>query len=543
MSNFCVDCGHAFKSSTTKFCTNCGRCRNAPDGEKRRASLYLVEDSHAASSPSLKFSGSPEPVLRASPTSYSSIMSPATINPPEQCAICGNDVLPTDEKLVVAGNEIHRSCWKHTTSPESFAARPLAAYAALESSQHRGRAQAQPPDGPRLSQTRHSLLLEQTTDSEFHPTHVRSASNSTEGTPPQEEKPHHAHQQHQTTSRRQAPPPPSQQQKPPHKALLQRSPSQGPPLPPSTHQDCVCAASILDSLVDAKFDNGRLKNSIIDHTQIRLGDSPVGEGASGVVYKACYAGKTVAVKMFRGAERLTQERRDEFVREVYLLTRIQDTHIVEFVGCVISSKKLWLVTEFIGGGTLRSCLYDKGAGEMPYPLKIKIALDTAAGMRALHQHNIIHRDLKSDNLLIVSLQWDTPTTVKLTDFGASRQIADSAEKAYTRGVGTPIYMAPEVLKGEHYNSLADVFSFGVFCQEVLTQEEPYASFANSWAIAAYVVGGGRLALPETTPPAFSRVISACWAQSPSSRPTFEQLVPMLTTHFEDAKLAHEHTSS
>eukprot|EP01105_Mastigella_eilhardi_P026881 TRINITY_DN796_c0_g1_i5.p1 TRINITY_DN796_c0_g1~~TRINITY_DN796_c0_g1_i5.p1 ORF type:complete len:736 (-),score=177.81 TRINITY_DN796_c0_g1_i5:104-2311(-) len=268
----------------------------------------------------------------------------------------------------------------------------------------------------------------------------------------------------------------------------------------------------------------KFRKALLDTKDIELFEPPIGEGGSGVVYRGKCKRQEVAVKQMKYVELMEQSQRDEFVREVVVLKQIKDPHIVKFVGVVLSEDKLWHVTEFIAGGTLRDLVHKQ---QLSFPLKVKIALDIAKGMHALHQAKIIHRDLKTENCLVVSPTLDAPTTVKLTDFGASRKISSGAQKAYTKGIGTPIYMAPELLKCEEYNEKADVYSFAVSCWELLTQTEPYSEFPNPWAIASFVSDGSRLAIPAGTPKEFADVIVECWAQQASDRPAFSKVVSAL----------------
>ncbi|KAH3758210.1 Serine/threonine-protein kinase CTR1 [Pelomyxa schiedti] len=231
------------------------------------------------------------------------------------------------------------------------------------------------------------------------------------------------------------------------------------------------------------------KKSFVDVDKITLEDNPIGEGASGLVYRAVYKEKLVAVKMLKYVDSMTQEQRDEFVREVMLLKKIKNPHIVRFVGVVLTDAKLWLVTE----------------------------------------------DLKSDNLLVASTEVDAPTTVKLTDFGTGRIIKDNAVRAYTKGIGTPIYMAPEILQGQKYNQSADMFSFGVLMWEILAQVEPYHEFEKAWHVSTFVVSGKRLEIPETPLPELSALITECWAHTPSERPSFVKVAASLHTILKAAK--------
>ena len=129
--------------------------------------------------------------------------------------------------------------------------------------------------------------------------------------------------------------------------------------------------------------------------------------------------------------------------------------------------------EFCEKGTLTSLLEKRKLDSL---LKLKIALDCAHGMNFLHQSGILHRDLKPDNLLVVSTSIKSPVRVKLTDFGSSRSVTEVGERQKTKGVGTPVYMAPEQLKGEEYSFPSDVFAFGVNLWQIWNQKSPFLSF-------------------------------------------------------------------
>ena len=104
---------------------------------------------------------------------------------------------------------------------------------------------------------------------------------------------------------------------------------------------------------------------------------------------------------------------------------------------------------------------------MNFHMKVQCALDAAMGMLYLHNSNpvILHRDLKSDNLLVTQ-DW----TVKVGDFGLTRFIS---EKKQMTQVGTPMWMAPEIIMGKKYTEKADVYASGIILWEILTREEPY----------------------------------------------------------------------
>jgi len=119
--------------------------------------------------------------------------------------------------------------------------------------------------------------------------------------------------------------------------------------------------------------------------------------------------------------------------------------------------------------------------------------------------------------------------VKIADFGASKEL--TSLKKQTSGVGTPIYMAPEVLEGSTYSTSADVYSYAMLLLELYTGVEPYSNdrFPAPWHIARFISQGRRLPIPSMVPPFFSKLIRAGWKQNPRERPTFDEIITALTT--------------
>jgi len=126
----------------------------------------------------------------------------------------------------------------------------------------------------------------------------------------------------------------------------------------------------------------------------------------------------------------------------------------------------------------------------------------------------------------------------------SRKIRDKVLREYTRGVGTPAYMSPELLQGTAYNKSADVYrfslltsckslipipSFGVLMYEVLTQIEPYKEFDRPWKLSEFVIQGNRPRLPPAPvcPKEIADLITVCWAAKPDDRPQFSKVTASL----------------
>jgi serine/threonine protein kinase len=177
-----------------------------------------------------------------------------------------------------------------------------------------------------------------------------------------------------------------------------------------------------------------------------------------------------------------------------------------------------------------------------WPLKIKCMLDCAKGVTYLHTSGIMHRDLKPDNLMMVTMRFDAPVTVKITDFGATRAIGAITLGMKTAGVGTPIYMAPEVLDSKPYNTSADVYSFAMMMWYFCAEYQPYTKgteFGTPWAVSDFVLKGKRLPIPDGTPQSLSSLMVRGWDAIPAKRPNFPTIVEFMQTILAGAIEEHQ----
>jgi serine/threonine protein kinase len=144
------------------------------------------------------------------------------------------------------------------------------------------------------------------------------------------------------------------------------------------------------------------------------------------------------------------------------------------------------------------------------------------GVHYLHtlEPCIVHRDLKPSNLLV-----DESWNVKVADFGFARIKEDNA--TMTR-CGTPAWTAPEVIRGEHYSELADVYSFGIIMWEMATRKQPYAG-RNFMGVSLDVLEGKRPQVPADCPAEYRAMMTQCWKGKPKKRPTMEEVVQYLNS--------------
>ncbi|KAG3101981.1 hypothetical protein PC129_g231 [Phytophthora cactorum] len=195
-------------------------------------------------------------------------------------------------------------------------------------------------------------------------------------------------------------------------------------------------------------------------------------GAFGEVYSGVFNRQQVAVKMLLPATRSNLQHVNEFLTEAKMTAMMDHPHIVYYVGVAWDSlSDLCVVLEFMEGGDLRTLLNKYEAERHPVGIdrqKATIALHICHALTYLHSLSspVIHRDLKSRNVLL-----NHSMTAKLTDFGISRERLD---RTMTAGVGTSLWMAPEVMLGERYGVKADIFSLGVVLSELDVHTLPYA---------------------------------------------------------------------
>jgi serine/threonine protein kinase len=183
---------------------------------------------------------------------------------------------------------------------------------------------------------------------------------------------------------------------------------------------------------------------------------------------------------------------------------------------------VYIVIEFMPKGSLYQIIHDKTIA-LPWDRIRTIAIDAARGMSYLHNSDpiIIHRDLKSQNLLV-----DDNWRVKVCDFGLSRIYKDTQSTKMT-ACGTPCWTAPEVLRRNRYTVKADVYSFGVVLWEMITREEPFKGMPPFQVILLVGTQGQRPDIPNYCPPQYAQLIEDCWQEDPDKRPSFEDIITRL----------------
>ncbi|ELP90193.1 protein serine/threonine kinase, putative [Entamoeba invadens IP1] len=260
-------------------------------------------------------------------------------------------------------------------------------------------------------------------------------------------------------------------------------------------------------------------------------EKKLGEGSFGIVYKGNFRGHVVAIKKMKEFSE-TKQSMDEFTKEVFMLDKFRSEYIVHFYGAVFMPSKICMVTEFAEFGSLQDLMKHKKSEEVNMKIRVKLMLDASQGIVYLHENGILHRDIKPDNILVYSLNINDKVNAKLTDFGSSRNVnLLMTNMTFTKGIGTPVYMAPEVLKKEKYKMSSDIYSFGVTMYETFGWENPYnkVDFKFPWKIAEFVISGKRLLKREFITQNEYNIISRCWDDDQKKRPSIIDVVEKLET--------------
>ena len=321
-------------------------------------------------------------------------------------------------------------------------------------------------------------------------------------------------------------------------------------------------------------ENKGLKASwLIEESEITY-VKPVGQGTFAVVYLGTWTGEDVAIKELKkkapkailedavnissvDSSASTSSLSSLEVNEVKNMLLVRHPRIVRFHGAGVKHyadhSKHFLVYEWMGGGSLRSKLAKRGAHNWHW--KLRIALDVALGIKFLHKRSFVHRDVKTDNILL-----DDNDRAKLADFGTGRAInmgagaADMSTEALklldsndmmTAKHGTVLYMAPELLvaiikkeKKVKMSFKTDIFALGLVLWELMSEQIPWTELLsrprNGQSVMSIVVKetikGNRPTIPKLRvmpPDNYLALIKLCWAHNPDDRPNIHQVVAVL----------------
>ncbi|XP_032554609.1 RAF proto-oncogene serine/threonine-protein kinase isoform X5 [Chiroxiphia lanceolata] len=260
----------------------------------------------------------------------------------------------------------------------------------------------------------------------------------------------------------------------------------------------------------------------IEASEVML-STRIGSGSFGTVYKGKWHGD-VAVKILKVVDP-TPEQFQAFRNEVAVLRKTRHVNILLFMG-YMTKDNLAIVTQWCEGSSLYKHLHVQETKFQMFQL-IDIARQTAQGMDYLHAKNIIHRDMKSNNIFL-----HEGLTVKIGDFGlATVKSRWSGSQQVEQPTGSILWMAPEVIRMQDSNPFSfqsDVYSYGIVLYELMTGELPYSHINNRDQII-FMVGRGYASpdlskLYKNCPKAMKRLVADCLKKVREERPLFPQIL-------------------
>lgn len=264
----------------------------------------------------------------------------------------------------------------------------------------------------------------------------------------------------------------------------------------------------------------------------------LGAGGTARVYKGMYAGKLVAIKEIAETAMLPHGR-----AEASLLSNLRHPYVLQFYGCCVHDRHLYLVTELCDM-TLRELIQQRERQRLALESALSLAMQIAEGLAYLHESGVVHRDLSAANIFLCLDEAGGVTggtvAAKIGDFGLSRRTAE--QTSMTALIGTIQYMAPEMLTSAsagrvEYSSAVDVFSFGIVLWQLITCEQPYqATLAtqNRFQLLQRIAREGlRPEVPPFVSDGLRNLILECWAEAEHARPPSAALVRRLRLLYAD----------
>uniref|UniRef100_A0A667XW70 Tyrosine-protein kinase n=1 Tax=Myripristis murdjan TaxID=586833 RepID=A0A667XW70_9TELE len=259
----------------------------------------------------------------------------------------------------------------------------------------------------------------------------------------------------------------------------------------------------------------------IPRDSLRL-ELKLGQGCFGEVWMGTWNGTTkVAIKTLKPGTMSPEA----FLQEAQIMKKLRHDKLVPLYA-VVSEEPIYIVTEFMGKGSLLDFLKEGDGKYLKLPQLVDMAAQIADGMAFIERMNYIHRDLRAANILVAD-----NLVCKIADFGLARLIEDN-EYTARQGAKFPIkWTAPEAALYGRFTIKSDVWSFGILLTELVTKGRvPYPGMVNR-EVLEQVERGYRMPCPQGCPESLHEMMRQCWKKDPDERPTFEYIQSFLEDYF------------
>lgn len=254
-------------------------------------------------------------------------------------------------------------------------------------------------------------------------------------------------------------------------------------------------------------------------------------GGFGTVYMGIWHGSEVAIKELH-LQNISEQGIRDFQNEADHMKRLQSPLVVQLFGITLSPPYC-IVMEYMQGGSLCDLLHSEK--EIRWKRRVKLGLQIANALKFLHSQSVMHRDIKSMNVLMGK----HGKVAKLGDFGLAKlkqETISTTTSTVGSNAGTLAWMPPELFSPNGKPSYAgDVYSFGVVLWELASRQFPFENAANAALIPMWVAQGHRPEIPDDTPDWYGDLLTQCWRQNAAERPSMTVVVQLMTLGLQQIK--------